>query len=458
MEDVQPAGSLVALSKTVNQAQAILTFIDAISEKTLDSTVTLTAGRGRGKSAALGIAIAAAISHGYSNIFVTSPSPENLKTLFEFIFKGFDALGYQEHIDYDIIQSTNPNFNKAIVRVDIKRDHRQTIQYIVPQDSHVLGQAELVVIDEAAAIPLPVVKKLLGPYLVFMASTINGYEGTGRSLSLKLIQQLRNQSNSRGNDDSETTLVSRDSKKQEVQSVGRRLREVVLDEPIRYAPGDPVEKWLNKLLCLDVTLIKNPKFASRGTPHPSQCNLFIVNRDTLFSYHPVSENFLEKMMALYVASHYKNSPNDLQLMSDAPAHQLFVLLPPIDPKDGGRIPDPLVVIQVALEGEISKDSVRNALSRGQRAGGDMIPWLISQQFQDEEFAGLSGARVVRIATNPDYASMGYGSRALELLNDHFEGKFTDLSEDTEPKDYSLKRVSDKELAKSNLLKDDVKLA
>jgi N-acetyltransferase 10 len=27
-----------------------------------------------------------------------------------------------------------------------------------------------------------------------MASTINGYEGTGRSLSLKLIQQLREQS------------------------------------------------------------------------------------------------------------------------------------------------------------------------------------------------------------------------------------------------------------------------
>ena len=32
------------------------------------------------------------------------------------------------------------------------------------------------------------------------------------------------------------------------------------------------------------------------------------------------------MMALYVASHYKNSPNDIQLMADAPAHHLFVLL------------------------------------------------------------------------------------------------------------------------------------
>ena len=195
--DVQPAGAMVSLAKTINQAQAILTFLDVISEKTLNSTVALTAGRGRGKSAALGIAIAAAVSHDYSNIFVTSPSPENLKTLFEFIFKGFDALGYTEHMDYDIIQSTNPAFNKAIVRVDIKRGHRQTIQYISPNDSHVLGQAELLIIDEAAAIPLPVVKSLMGPYLVFMSSTINGYEGTGRSLSLKLIQQLRDQSTSK---------------------------------------------------------------------------------------------------------------------------------------------------------------------------------------------------------------------------------------------------------------------
>ena len=67
----------------------------------------------------------------------------------------------------------------------------QTVQYIQPQHAAQLSQAELLVIDEAAAIPLPVVKSLLGPYLVFLCSTVNGYEGTGRSLSLKLIEQLR---------------------------------------------------------------------------------------------------------------------------------------------------------------------------------------------------------------------------------------------------------------------------
>lgn len=50
-------------------------------------------------------------------------------------------------------------------------------------------------------------------------------------------------------------------------------------------------------------------------------------------------------MALYVASHYKNTPNDLQMMSDAPAHHLFCLLGPIDP-NSTSLPEVIVVIQV----------------------------------------------------------------------------------------------------------------
>ena len=89
--------------------------MDVITEKTLNATCSLTAARGRGKSASLGIfnkimlskivllnnniisglALAGAVAFGYTNIFVTSPSPENLRTLFEFIVKGFDAIEYQ---------------------------------------------------------------------------------------------------------------------------------------------------------------------------------------------------------------------------------------------------------------------------------------------------------------------------------------------------------------------------
>lgn len=275
-----------------------------------------------------------------------------------------------------------------------------------------MGQAELVIIDEAAAIPLPLVRNLLGPYLVFMASTINGYEGTGRSLSLKLIQQLRESTRpSLTKDAAQESSVATTSTSQKATAghtnapKTRTLREIKLETPIRYGTGDKIERWLNSVLCLDATIFSKSAIASaQGCPHPSTCELYYVSRDTLFSYHPASEVFLQRMMALYVASHYKNQPNDLQLMSDAPAHHLFVLLPPLK-DDESHLPEPLVVLQVALEGSISKAAIMEGLSRGLRAGGDMIPWIVAQQFQESKFGMLSGARVVRIATHPDYANV-----------------------------------------------------
>jgi N-acetyltransferase 10 len=150
MKDTQPAGALVDACRTLDQARAVLTFAEAIAEKTLRSTVVMTAARGRGKSAALGISVAGAVAYGYANIFVTAPSPENLRTFFEMVLKGFDALGYKEHFDYEVVQSTNAALNNAVVRINVfKSTHRQTVQYVPPDESYRLSQAELLVIDEA---------------------------------------------------------------------------------------------------------------------------------------------------------------------------------------------------------------------------------------------------------------------------------------------------------------------
>lgn len=442
LKDTQPVSSLIDACKTLDQAKALLKFIDAISEKTLRSTVSLTAARGRGKSAALGLAVAGAVAFGYSNIFVTSPSPENLHTFFQFVFKGFDALAYQEHLDYSIVQSTDPEFNKALVRVNIFRDHRQTIQYIHPTESQRLSQAELVVIDEAAAIPLSYVKSLMGPYLVFLASTINGYEGTGRSLSLKLLQQLRTSSLPMGVNSNQGANM-----KNMGTVTGRSLHEITLDESIRYKPGDAVEKWLTHLLCLDATCVQN---LGAGCPPPDSCDLYYISRDTLFCYHKASESFLQRIVSLFVASHYKNSPNDLQMMSDAPAHHLFCLLGPVNPNTK-TLPEVYCVVQVCLEGQVSRNSVRDGLHRGSKASGDLIPWSIAQQYQDEDFPSLCGARVVRIATHPDYQGMGYGSRALSLLKLYYEGKIPNV-EDDDPVDETIEPVEDEDV---NLLEERI---
>lgn len=193
---------------------------------------------------------------------------------------------------------------------------------------------------------------------------------------------------------------------------------------------DPVEKWLNTLLCMDAV---SPAAAAANRlvgslPAPKDCDLFLVNRDALFSFHALSEAFLQRVWALYTSAHYKSSPNDLQMLSDAPAHRLFVLLgPQKQTKDSSsskeksivaQLPDVLCVVQVAFEGRISQKSVQSELSKGNKASGDMIPWTIVSQFSDNSFAELSGARIVRIATHPGqgHSSMGHEYFSLLLLN------------------------------------------
>ncbi|KPI89073.1 hypothetical protein ABL78_1809 [Leptomonas seymouri] len=406
-------GPLVQLCQTMDQAKTVLSLMQTVMEKRLDSTSVVTAGRGRGKSAALGMTIAGAVAQGYSNIMCTAPSPENVQTLFEFAIRGLQELGYRERTDFEALQGVSEEFAKCLIRINVFREHRQTIHFVSATDTAKFAQAEVVVIDEAAALPLTLVKAILGPYLVILSSTVSGYEGTGRSLSMKLVADMRRSSGGGSPDE-------------------RKLKELSMADPIRYGPNDPVEKWLNKLLCLDATM-ENTQLTT--SPHPSTCELFYVDRNALFSYHPLAEELLQRIQSLLVAAHYKNQPNDLQLLSDAPGHHLFVLCaasveasattePSSKSPSAAGVPDVYCVIHACEEGQVSAQSIKSRLSHGLRPSGDLIPYTLSQFYLEEGFAKLAGLRVVRIATNPALPRAGYGSRALSLLQQYYSGSIS----------------------------------
>ena len=529
LADTPHVGKLIELTKTLDQARAVLTFLEACADRDKRSkskdhaassnnatpllstnpqtTVSLTAPRGRGKSVALGLCLAGAISFGFQSIVVTAPEPENLVSVFQFLIEGLKALKYQEHYDYTVgynygmdnggtTGSENHNIKgekagreniKCIVSVEIhgRKTQRQKVRYVRPMDVDKIVGAELVAVDEAAAIPLPIVRQLmqLNPShggkgksmsvnnaptddgrLTFLSSTVNGYEGTGRALSLKLIKELR-ESGGKGQSATEAAkfasadIVGAASNKGEAKVHEKRwaaeseaakgvtsgnygpLKELELSHPIRYSLGDPVERWLNNLLCLDcdsfdynntlgnIDTKRDTLSLKGGAPAPAECELYHVNRDALFSYHRLSESFLQKLWGLYTSAHYKNTPNDLQMLSDAPAHNVFVLLGPTAESDGGddALPDILAIVQISLEGKISRKTIQAQLARGHRSAGDLIPWTMSQQFGDGNFAQLSGARVVRVAVHPEVQGLGYGSRAMELLYRYYNGEMVDLS-------------------------------
>ena len=52
-------------------------------------------------------------------------------------------------------------------------------------------------------------------------------------------------------------------------------------------------------------------------------------------------------MALLVASHYRNTPNDLLMMSDAPAHHIFILAGPVNETQVSLLPLSVLIQQTS---------------------------------------------------------------------------------------------------------------
>lgn len=416
-EDYLVLKKLAVLAVTHNQLKALIKLLSILIDITNVNTkkiITIISDRGRGKSATIGLFLSSALYLDFRNILVVAPSVENVSTLFAFLERGLKCLGIDEHVGYTI--GKQESYTSSLSLNSKRNAH---VKYVSSseiksfQDFTKAYSWEILIIEEAASIPLPIVEALCTRGIVIISSTVGGYEGTGRSISLKLIEKFKRS-----------------------QLDSQSLTEIKLNEPIRYSKGDSIELWLNNLLCLNYSKttsedIDAPKVTQNAIT-PSKCKFLIVNRNILFSHHPFAESFLNKVVYTLKSSHYRNSPDDLLLLSDAPAHKLLVLaiFPEVDHmKDKeedvsqhGQSPDEsapdimiLCVVHIALEGKISKDVAKNTIQRGVKPSGDMIPWTMTQHYYTNNFSELNGMRIVRIAVPQQLQRLGYGSEAIKRL-------------------------------------------
>lgn len=377
------------------QLKALITLFNVVSKgaeivQKLNIT-TIISARGRGKSATIGLFLSAALNMGFRNILIVAPAMENVQTLYTFLEKGLQLLGTPE--DSHVVVSRKDGYIECI-SLSVKGN--TCVKYVESSSIDVKSGAgnylyDILIIEEAASIPLPIVESLCRKGIVIISSTVGGYEGTGRSLSLKLIDKFRNT-----NPDA--------------------LTEITLKEPIRYSKHDSIEAWLNGLLCLGLPA-DNPTDRAL-LPPPSKCQLYLVNRDVLFSYHPKAESFLNSVVSVMSFAHYRNSPDDLLLLSDAPAHKLLVLMSTdSEGKEPGSVSDlenqVFCVLHVVIEGRISKLIAKEAVSQGTtKKSGDLIPWTLTQNFCTDDFCQLLGVRVIRLAVPQAFQSMGYGTECM----------------------------------------------
>ncbi len=316
--------------------------------------LVLTADRGRGKSSALGKALAELVNESEGSFVITS---------------------YNQQAIHSVLQW----FHQFV-----KPELKNKLQFFSPdQCVHKLKQNQLsniqgIFVDEAAAIPAPMLKHiLLGHSRVVFATTIGGYEGTGRGFEIRFMSQL--------------------------EKLRPQYQRLQLTQPIRFNPNDPLEQWVADTLLLNENLSQ-----SKSTAKPEKNDVFVLNNEVLFIKpgQQVPEDYLNQSFHLLVNAHYQTSPDDLRQLMEHPDRFLLLLL------------NQSQVIGVALvlqETGLSEDWVHPVMAGKRRLRGKLTLQTLAYNLQQQELAQRNCWRIQRIAVLPEYRRHKLGSYLISAV-------------------------------------------
>lgn len=318
--------------------------------------LVLTADRGRGKSSALGIASANIMKSKDSvAIVVTAPNVKAVQPLFE-------------HAQQQLPNASMENRHTLV-------SDKSRIVFVAPDEVlRTQPDCDLLLVDEAAAIPLPMLKRMVERYhrMVF-STTVHGYEGSGRGFGIKFEKWL---SEHRPN-----------------------WRSFKLEQPIRWNVNDPLEEWLFETFLLDSDINVLPKDVE-------------LNSDEL-SWHQFDKQalldnptILTQCFGLLVSAHYKTSPNDLIQLLDNPEMSLHALF-----SNKQCLGCVLTVEEGALDSELIKDVQLGK----RRPRGHLAPTLIANHLGLHQAGVEKCLRIMRIAVHPDIQGRGVGQQMIGHL-------------------------------------------
>ncbi|MFQ2223616.1 tRNA(Met) cytidine acetyltransferase TmcA [Aeromonas enteropelogenes] len=309
--------------------------------------LVLSADRGRGKSSLLGIAAAELLrSQPDLQIVVTAPSQGTVATLFD----------------------------HAARRLGTTVDKLAGLAYCSPDRLVQEGlQPDLLLVDEAAAIPTPLLEAMLARHSrIVFATTEHGYEGTGRGFHLRFKRVL----------DRETP----------------DWQEVHLASPIRWSARDPLEPLVFRLLDL------NAEVADPLPPtHP---RWRMIEQDVLAE----DETLLNQVFGLLVLAHYQTTPSDLRALLESPSLDIHLL------EEAQSL---LGVALVAREGQIEPELAEAIWAGRRRPRGHLLPQSLLAHAGCKTAGERSYARVMRIAIHPELHRHGLGSRLLGQLEAYY---------------------------------------
>ncbi len=354
-EDSSPTLPLICNASVdidFSQQQSTVDNIIRVVEGHRKRPFVLTADRGRGKSSALGMAAAKLMLDRNINIVVTAPNLSAVSPVFQFA------------------QQNLPN---AEVKRGSVMTEGSSLRFVAP-DELLLERpnCDLLLVDEAAALPLPMLEGLVNQYhRIVFSSTIHGYEGCGRGFTLKFQRWL--------------------------QSVRPGMNSQKITQPIRWNSGDPLEAWHRKCFLLDFD------FESfQQSIDASNLKFCMVSKDELLANPELTHH----IFSLLVNAHYQTSPNDLfHLLSD-PKMCVYVAI------YSGKV---VACILSVNEGELEPSLIEDIQLGKRRPKGHLVPVTIANQLGIAVAAHQSSVRIMRIAVHPDLQHSGIGVRFVDYF-------------------------------------------
>jgi tRNA(Met) cytidine acetyltransferase len=331
--------------------------------------VVLTADRGRGKSSAIGLAAGALALDG-RDVLVAAPGYRNASEVFARARELLATVGTDAEWDDEAHTLAT---DEGRVRFAGPPDAAEAVA-----DPDAATAPDVLLVDEAASLPVRLLERFLTGVPVAFATTVHGYEGAGRGFDVRFRGRL-------ADSDYEVT-------------------DCTLDDPIRYAGGDPVEVWSFRALMLGA---RPPVDDLVADATPGTATYERLDPATLAA--PGEEWRLAEAFGLLVLAHYRTEPDDLARLLDAPNVAVRALT-----HDG----HPVAVALLAREGGLPAER-RARMYEGERVRGNMLPDVLTTQLRDEAAADPVGVRVLRIATHHAVRSEGLGSRLLQEVADEF---------------------------------------
>lgn len=222
--------------------------------------------------------------------------------------------------------------------------------------------ADWLIVDEAAAIPAPLLLQLTARFSrVLLTTTVQGYEGTGRGFLLKLCARFPS------------------------------LTHYSLDEPVRWAPGCPLERVIDKALLFD-----DESFAVEA------CGEVQISRldQSRWLTSPAEPAALYQLLA---GAHYRTSPLDLRRMMDAPGQHFY---------QARAAETTLAALWLVEEGGLSVGLSQAVWAGFRRPRGNLVAQSLAAHGGSPLAATLTGLRVSRIAVHPSRQREGIGQRLI----------------------------------------------